>query len=302
MPACGIHLELASRVLRDWSIEKAMQPFPIASPGCVGSFYVGCLAPDIGYFPMGDSLVSDLAHYIRTGDLARALVNTSRDSREVAFAWGWVSHLLADISIHPLINQAAAETIFGKRYPEVPFANDPPTHIKVEVGLDAWIPASVQWSTNPKLPILAPSSMLNLLPRVFQQIHGVTISKTRLQIAYQFMRKLAASHTDFGKIFRKENPGRFSSRAYFRLAKFANQISSNRNLDAMLHPLPPPRWLIQETSKTLDHFPADFNQLIQSGIPSLLNYNLDTGKTEIASQEYELCKKAVLELNSRRNH
>ena len=66
------------------------------------AFLCGSLGPDMGMFPGGEPLVSDLAHYVRAGDLANRLVDSARTEVQSAFAWGWVAHVLADIALHPL--------------------------------------------------------------------------------------------------------------------------------------------------------------------------------------------------------
>src|SRR5262249_61645088 len=37
------------------------------------AFLIGSVAPDMGYFPGGEKFLSDLAHYVRSGALVRAL-------------------------------------------------------------------------------------------------------------------------------------------------------------------------------------------------------------------------------------
>ena len=64
---------------------------------------------------------------------------------ERALAWGWATHVLGDIWIHPLINQATAEHVSGQRSPGLTYADDPINHVRVEIGLDASLPAVRNW-------------------------------------------------------------------------------------------------------------------------------------------------------------
>src|SRR5271163_664444 len=41
--------------------------------------YGGCVIQDLGYYPFGKPLFSDLLHYVRTGDFIRALFRDSKD-------------------------------------------------------------------------------------------------------------------------------------------------------------------------------------------------------------------------------
>ena len=66
--------------------------------------YGGSVIQDIGYYPFGNHVFSDLAHYVRTGDFVQALIDDSQDLNEYAFALGALSHYVSDINGHPYIN------------------------------------------------------------------------------------------------------------------------------------------------------------------------------------------------------
>ena len=63
--------------------------------------YGGCLIQDLGYYPFGKPIFSDLLHYVRTGDFITALFRDSKDANDVAFAIGALSHYLGDTLGHP---------------------------------------------------------------------------------------------------------------------------------------------------------------------------------------------------------
>src|SRR5512143_1181319 len=48
--------------------------------------YGGSVIQDIGYYPFGDAVFSDLTHYVRTGDFVEALIRDAQDLNEYAFA------------------------------------------------------------------------------------------------------------------------------------------------------------------------------------------------------------------------
>src|ERR1051325_103079 len=64
--------------------------------------YGGAIAPDMGYFPLGSRLFTDLVHYVRSGDFVNTLLNEARDVNEYAFALGFLSHYMADKDGHSL--------------------------------------------------------------------------------------------------------------------------------------------------------------------------------------------------------
>src|SRR5206468_3532319 len=117
MPGCGVHFLLAARLLATWERGGGHAPFPAGDPAARNAFLDGCNAPDMGYFPGGQPLLTDFCHYLRSADLARELVGRARSPAESAFAWGWVTHVLADAAIHPLVNLAAGELLTGTRQP-----------------------------------------------------------------------------------------------------------------------------------------------------------------------------------------
>src|SRR3979411_48705 len=67
--------------------------------------YGGSLLPDMGYYPFGSKVFSDLVHYVRTGDFVVALIEDSSDLNEYAFALGGLAHYVSDNSGHPTINR-----------------------------------------------------------------------------------------------------------------------------------------------------------------------------------------------------
>src|SRR5215813_4840569 len=90
--------------------------------------YGGCLIQDMGYYPFGKMLFSDLTHYVRTGDFVANLIRESTNLNEYAFALGAVAHYASDNCAHPKINRAVALSFpklrrkYGK---EVTYEEDP---------------------------------------------------------------------------------------------------------------------------------------------------------------------------------
>jgi hypothetical protein len=54
--------------------------------------YGGCVIQDLGYYPFGKKIFSDLTHYVRTGDFVMALLREAKTVDEYAFAIGALSH------------------------------------------------------------------------------------------------------------------------------------------------------------------------------------------------------------------
>lgn len=132
MPAVALHLILAKQIMAQPALAER-KLFDVSQPAVRQAFSLGALAPDMGYLA-GPRLLSDLAHYVHTGDFVRALESSATTEVEKAFAWGWLSHILADVVIHPAVNAAVGRWKNAER--SFTFYEDPAAHIRIEMGLD----------------------------------------------------------------------------------------------------------------------------------------------------------------------
>ena len=128
MPQPALHLLLARRTLDRWR-DHSFAPFDLDDSASINAFLHGSLAPDMGNFPGGSSALAHAVHTHRTGAVQRALFRSVRTQRERAFAHGWLTHVIADALIHPLINDDAAR----RSADGVMTIRE---HVRVEVGVD----------------------------------------------------------------------------------------------------------------------------------------------------------------------
>ena len=71
--------------------------------------YAGCIIQDMGYYPFGSRLFSDLVHYVRSGDFVRNMIREAHDLNEYAFALGALAHYAADTKGHGIaVNPSVA--------------------------------------------------------------------------------------------------------------------------------------------------------------------------------------------------
>ena len=101
--------------------------------------YGGSVIQDIGYYPFGNGVFSDITHYVRTGDFVEALIREAQDVNEYAFALGALSHYFADIHGHPYVNLSVGieYPVLAQLYgPSVPYDVDNKAHLRVEFGFD----------------------------------------------------------------------------------------------------------------------------------------------------------------------
>jgi hypothetical protein len=102
--------------------------------------YGGCAIQDMGYYPFGKKFVSNLTHYVRTGDFVVSLFRNARTINEYAFAIGALSHYLGDSIGHSeAINPATSVEFPNMRRkfgPIVTYGETPHGHIRTEFAFD----------------------------------------------------------------------------------------------------------------------------------------------------------------------
>ena len=133
--------------------------------------YGGCLVQDLGYYPFGKELFSDLTHYVRSGDFVLALLRDARNVNEFAFAIGALSHYVGD-SIGHLegINPSTAITFpdLERQYgPVVTYEEDPIAHVRTEFGFD-----------------VAQTAFFRYAPYEYRKRIGFRVSRAVLERAY----------------------------------------------------------------------------------------------------------------------
>lgn len=141
--------------------------------------YGGSVIQDIGYYPFGNHLFSDLVHYVRSGDFVQALLEDAQDLDEYAFALGALSHYVADINGHPYINLAvgieypklAAE--FG---PAVPYGVDHKAHLRTEFGFDVLQVAKGRYAPENYHDFIGFEVSAPLLERAFEDTYGMKLT------------------------------------------------------------------------------------------------------------------------------
>ena len=172
----------------DMSWENDIQPllakrFPEASAEDLRSArahaYGGCLIHDIGYYPFGSKLFSDLTHYVRTGDFVRNLVLESTNLNEYAFALGALAHYSSDVTAHPSINRAVGITypkLRAKYGDSVTFADDPLAHARVEFGFDVTQVAKNRYTPKQYHDFIGFEVSKPVLERAFFKTYGLKVS------------------------------------------------------------------------------------------------------------------------------
>lgn len=289
MPGVTLHFILARASLDDWRAGASPAPFDLADPRLVEAFQHGAIGPDLGYFPGGERLLSELSHYVRTGELTRTLVESARTPVETAFAWGWLTHVLGDCALHPLIGRAVGHETRGSYEVFVDGATDPLTHLRVEVGLDAWYAARAPQEEAVRLGPLFDRHSVRFLERAYARTYGVEIPlDTFLRSHVAVGRRAAQSLATLWLIGSlMGDPARSDPLPGIRhVLRTAYRRSRWRGIAlAYLNPLLPTPWLLERVDAAIERYRACFAELCRVGLDGLEDANLDTGRPIAAEVE-----------------
>lgn len=250
MPGHAVHIELAARL-------RGLLP---EGDEVTNALYQGALAPDMGMFPGADHLLSDLAHYVRSGDLARSLVASAKDDVERAYSWGWVSHVLADSGLHPGINRASGY---------VSWSDSREPHLRVEFGLDFARLAEHQWLRQVRLVRMRE---LGFVCNAYRDTYGLELDASRLHRAH------AAVTATQRLLFRVGPKAQSLGPLRWLGTRFRGSV-----LAAVTTPIEPEPYLFEGLGLALEEMPSRIGALMRGELAELENLNLDTGERQDAS-------------------
>ena len=138
------HEQIIDLTWEDAIVPLLLSRYPNATPQQLEQArafaYGGCVIQDIGYYPFGQAPLSNLTHYVRSGDFVVNLFRNARDVSELAFAVGALSHYVGDSIGHPLATNLAVPIEFprlGAKYGRrVNYAQGKREHVRVEFAFD----------------------------------------------------------------------------------------------------------------------------------------------------------------------
>lgn len=141
--------------------------------------YGGCLIQDLGYYPFGKELFSDLTHYVRSGDFVLALLGDAQNVNEFAFAIGALSHYVGDSIGHSEgINPSTAITFpdLERQYgPIVTYEEDPIAHVRTEFGFDVAQTAFFRYAPYEYRKRIGFRVSRAVLERAYYETYGLTV-------------------------------------------------------------------------------------------------------------------------------
>src|ERR1700720_417088 len=162
-----------------------LKRFPNATPEQLkeahGYAYGGAIIQDMGYYPHGSKLFSDLTHYVRSGDFVLALLRDSKDLDGYAFALGALSHYSSDNAGHSIGVNLAVPILYPKLQKKygntVTYEQDPLAHVKTEFGFDVLEVAQGRYAPDSYHDFIGFGVSVPLLEQAFEETYGLSLKE-----------------------------------------------------------------------------------------------------------------------------
>lgn len=275
MPQPALHLLLARQTLDRWR-SRGSAPFDLDSAVAVNAYLHGSLGPDMGNFPGGSTQLARLVHNRRTGDVVRALLATATSEAEHAYALGWLSHVIADVLIHPLVNDVATTLTPGAGYT----IRD---HVRVEVGLDVRFCCDALTLEGLRLVPLFDRAGYTTLAGALNNVASVDVTPAQLVHMERGLMMFSHAALHFARSVARQLCWRedvgvrapLGSTIVWHIASALTPRTSVVN--AYLNPLMPTTALADRTAAAIAKFDADYEATVADGAASLPNFNLEDG-------------------------
>ena len=195
--------------------------------------YGGCVLQDMGYYPHGSKLFSDLTHYVRTGDFVEQLINDATTPDELAFGLGALAHYTSDEVGHPYINKVEGmefPVIRRKFDSHITYEDSPSHHIRTEFGFDVVGIAKNRFTPENYRDFIGFDVAKPLWERAFQQTYGIplhdvvkdedrSIGSARWAVHSLIPEMTKVALASYGKDIANANPGFQRKQYVYRLRR-----------------------------------------------------------------------------------
>lgn len=162
--------------------------------------YGGAVAPDMGYYPFGSALFTNLVHYVRSGDMVEALLKDAENVNQYAFALGFLSHYEADNYGHPLATNKSVPLVYPKLQKKfgstITYADDKISHMRMEFGFDVVQVAKGNYASEAYHGFIGFKVDTTVLAKAFLETYGLDISEVfgnHLNLTVQTFRWIVAN-------------------------------------------------------------------------------------------------------------
>lgn len=162
--------------------------------------YGGAVCPDMGYYPFGSPLFTNLVHYVRSGDMVDALLRDANNINEYAFALGYLSHYEADNYGHPLATNRSVTLVYPslrRKYGSViTYADNKISHMRMEFGFDVLQISKGNYASQAYHDFIGFKVDTTVLSKAFFETYGLNINevfKHKFPLAVESFRWVVAN-------------------------------------------------------------------------------------------------------------
>lgn len=195
--------------------------------------YGGAIIQDIGYYPFGSKLLSDMLHYVRSGDFVSNLIRESSNANEYAFALGALAHYYSDTYGHPAVNRATAQEypkLRNRFGPVVTYHDDPRAHLQTEFGFDVLEVVQQRYAPEGYHDFIGFQVSKPVFERAFQDTYSLPLNRVltkedlaigtyRRTISLLLPRMTQVAVTDYGKKLEQAEPTFVPKKLIYRMTK-----------------------------------------------------------------------------------
>jgi hypothetical protein len=143
--------------------------------------YGGAVAPDMGYYPYGSKLFTNLLHYVRSGDFTKTILAEAHNLNEYAFALGVYCHYMADTYGHSLGVNRCVPLIYPKMEKKfgdtVTYAQNKILHLRTEFSFDVLQTARGNYAPESYHDFIGFAVADTLLGRAFLKTYGLDMNE-----------------------------------------------------------------------------------------------------------------------------
>ena len=188
-PEISAYSVLTHEAIVDAAWDESIKPllrkrFPSSTPDQLKEAhayaYGGSIIQDMGYYPFGSKLFTDLLHYVRSGDFILNLIRESRDLNEYAFALGALAHYAGDDNGHRIAVNVSVPLLYPKLRAKfgdrVTYADNPATHLKTEFSFDVLQVAQGHYAPDSYHSFIGFEVARPVLERAFQDTYGFPLA------------------------------------------------------------------------------------------------------------------------------
>ncbi|MDQ2773160.1 MAG: zinc dependent phospholipase C family protein [Bacteroidota bacterium] len=148
--------------------------------------YGGSILQDMGYYPLGSKLFTNLTHYVRSGDFVANLLRLARDRNEYAFALGALAHYAADNVGHPEGTNQIMPTVYpdlkAQFGPVVTYEQATKRHTELEFSFDVVQVAAGRYRSQEYHKFIGFQVNKTVLERAFLATYGLELGQVVVNV------------------------------------------------------------------------------------------------------------------------